>query len=290
VTNLISVAIGVTATRMFRLPQWVTPAIAFNNTTSLPLLLIKSLSATGILDSILSGDSDSASLAVDRATSYFLVNAMVNKSLTFALGPRLLKINEDEDSDDEGIDTANVHPAGDRYPIIQREDEENTLPPVAEEEEEEDVSAVTGDDFIDEGTSLLPRKLVRKGNKAAKAGSSRFQQYWDALPPWFQRVLDFSYQFVNAPLLGAVVGAILGLTPPLHRAFFNDSNEGGIFNAWLTSSIKNIGELFATLQILVVGVKLSQSLRKMKQGEESGRVPWECMTFITVVRFLIWPA
>jgi hypothetical protein len=67
-------------------------------------------------------------------------------------------------------------------------------------------------------------------------------------------------------------------------------SEGGYFNAWLMNSIKNIGDLFASLQIIVVGVKLSQSLRNMKRGEESGPFSWKGFSFITAVRFFIWPA
>jgi hypothetical protein len=82
-------------TKFLNLPQWVTPALSFNNTTSLPLLLVQSLQSTGILDSL-----DASSDTIDRAKSYFLVNAMVSNSLTFALGPRLLN-GQNEDSPDE---------------------------------------------------------------------------------------------------------------------------------------------------------------------------------------------
>jgi len=69
--------------------------------------------------------------------------------------------------------------------------------------------------------------------------------------------------------------------------------EGGIFNAWLMASIKNIGELFAALQVLVVGVKLSNALKAMKANkgeEEAGRIPWGAALFVEVVRFVVWPA
>ena len=91
--NVLSLALGAAVTQVFELPPWVTPAIAFNNTTSLPLLLIQSLDATGILSSILMGSSDSTSDAVNRAKSYFLVNAIVGNPLTFALGPELLNVH-----------------------------------------------------------------------------------------------------------------------------------------------------------------------------------------------------
>ena len=70
--NFSSMLLGWGITRVFNMPEWVTPAIAFNNTTSLPLLLVQSLDATGILSSI-----DSSSDVIDRAKSFFLVNACV---------------------------------------------------------------------------------------------------------------------------------------------------------------------------------------------------------------------
>lgn len=267
-------ALGSTLTRFFKLPVWVTPAITFNNTTSLPLLLIQSLDATGILSTILK-DGDSGSEAIDRAKSFFLVNAMVSNSLTFALGPRLLRPHDEDiaDKESERSDREEVECAS-------HSDVENGH--VNNDEEE-------GEGSTNEETSLLPQRIIRGANRAERDGLRKGRQYWRRLPPWVQEALDITYSFVNAPLLGAVVGAIIGLTPPLHRLFFNDSNHGGYFNAWLTTSIQNVGDLFASLQIIVVGVKLSQSLRKMKQGEDSGSVPWRSMVFITFVRFFLWP-
>lgn len=246
--------------------------MAFNNTTSLPLLLIQSLEATGILDSILR-DGDSASDAVSRAQSYFLINAMVKNCLTFALGPRLLRPGDedtpDKDDDNEGGESDN-------------EGDENG---------QQRRSQTDGhDDIIDEHSTLLPRHHVRKANGLGLNAWKKGKQQWERLPPWAQSFLGTAYQFANAPLIGAAIGAFIGLIPPLHRLFFKKINQGGYFNAWLTTSIRNIGDLFASLQIIVVGVKLSHSLRKMKKGEESGEFSWKAFLFITCVRFIIWPA
>lgn len=105
-----------------------------------------------------------------------------------------------------------------------------------------------------------------------------------------QSFLHFSYAFLHAPLTGAVTGAILGLVPPLHKAFFGNPKSGGIFIAWLTDSVKQIGGLFAALQVVVVGVKLNSSMRKMKRGEDSGTVPWAPLVFVTIMRLIVWPA
>ncbi len=131
---------------------------------------------------------------------------------------------------------------------------------------------------------------MRRVQQAERSRYGIGKEQWDKLRPWTQYLLEFSYSFLNAPLIGAVIGAILGLAPPLHKAFFSSPQEGGIFTAWLTDSVSKIGGLFATLQVVVVGVKLSSSLRKTKKGEESGRVPWVPTTFVLFVRFVLWPA
>ncbi|KAL9117479.1 MAG: hypothetical protein Q9187_005983 [Circinaria calcarea] len=277
--TLFSMLLGFVATRLFKFPSWATAALSFNNTTSLPLLLIQSLATTGILGKLLMSDSDNESDALKRAQSYFLVCSMVGNSLTFALGPKLL---DGEESPDEGEDNDKNKP------------QENGQEDGNAEHHGSDVEQGNGQPpeetvFIDEETSLLPDSVVRKSNQAGHKSYASGKHYWDRFPPWLRSVLDFLYAFLNAPLIGALIGALIGLTPPLHKAFFNPQQEGGIFKAWLTSSIKNIGELFAALQVVVVGVKLSSSLRKMKKGEESGSVPWKPTLFVLVIRFILWP-
>lgn len=284
--TLTSMLLGYVTTRFFKLPSWTTPAICFNNTTSLPLLLVQSLDATGILTKLFMSDSDTSSEAVKRAKSYFLVCAIVGNSLTFALGPKLLDGEEapDQKEEEEDGDEADAADGG----VEGTEDvEQGRLRPTEQQNgsaghDDEDVN-------VNEETSLLPDPLVRRGQQTGRKAYGQGKKYWDKLPSWAQTFLDFMYSFLNAPLIGAVIGGTIGLTPPLHRAFFNDQQEGGFFKAWLTSSIENIGSLFAALQVVVVGVKLSTSMRKMKRGEDSGKVPWVPMVFVLVVRFIVWP-
>ncbi|RYN65385.1 hypothetical protein AA0118_g3502 [Alternaria tenuissima] len=267
--TLLSVFVGRLLTRIFKLPAWVAPAIAFNNTTSLPLLLIQSLKQTQILDAILIG-GESGSQAMDRAESYFLVNAMVSNSLTFAIGPGLLRPGDEDASDEqEGED-----------------DEDNGQ--ANEDGESSDIERGP-EGIIDEETSLLPQRITKPANRIEKKGYLKTQKWYNNLSPWLQETLNITWHFANAPLLGAIVGAVIGLTPALHRLFFSPSNEGGYLNAWLTTAIKNIGELFATTQIIVVGVKLSKSMLRMKRGEDSGEVRKGSLAIVTLIRFIIWP-
>lgn len=266
--------LGVILTRIFKLPSWVTPALSFNNTTSLPLLLIQSLESTGILGTLLISDDDTTADALNRAKSYFLVCAIVSNSLTFSLGPRLLDNEEAPDQDrQEGKDQSQ---AGSSSDDTQNGSEENQANGHANGEATED-------------TSLLPNFVVRRGEELEENVYNRGKKTWDRLGPKTQSTLDLLYAFVNAPLVGAVIGAIIGLTPPLHRAFFNEPQQGGIFRAWLTSCIQNVGNLFAALQVVVVGVKLSACLRKMKRGEQSGNIPWLPSIIVLLMRFVIWP-
>ena len=279
--------LGWITTKLLKLPSWVTPAISFNNTTALPLLLIESLASTGILDTLLNSDTDNVSSALMRAKSYFLVNAMIGDALTFALGPKLLDGEEapTESKDDlhktnGGLPNAPLFP---QQPLTDSDAEQGNGHAESENNQDHEEEAT------DERTSLLPDAVVRRRLAVERYGYDQGRKHWAKLPHWLASFLSFSYAFLHAPLIGAAIGAVIGLTPPLHKAFFGDPQDGGIFRAWLTDSVKQIGGLFAALQVVVVGVKLSSSMRKMKRGEDSGTVPWIPLIFVTIMRFVIWP-
>lgn len=263
--------LGVVATRIFKLPAWVTPALCFNNTTALPLLLIQALNSTGILAQLTRGPDDTASAALARAQSYLLVNSIVGNCLTFALGPKLLD-SEHAPDDPDPADPKSNPSSRSRSPS-----------PSASH-------SPTPNSDPDEQTSLLPAFVVERERTLRAASNRTDRKIWARIPPALHPLLSLLYAFLNAPLIGAVIGAVLGLTPPLHRAFFSPPDSGGFFTAWLTTSIKNIGALFASLQVLVVGVNLSESLRKARRGEDSGHVPWASALFVVLVRFVLWPA
>ncbi|KAL8756026.1 MAG: hypothetical protein Q9184_004626, partial [Pyrenodesmia sp. 2 TL-2023] len=195
-------------------------------------------------------DTDTTDNALNRAKSYFLVCAIVSNSLTFSLGPRLLDHEEAPDPDEH--DGKNQPQVEDRSNTANQEPRESTANGHANEE-------------ATENTSLLPEYVVRRGEEAQGSSYRHSKRVWDQLGPRSRSLLDLLYAFLNAPLIGAIIGATIGLAPPLHRAFFDEPQEGGFFRAWLTSCIENVGNLFAALQVVVVGVKLSKCLRKMKR-------------------------
>ncbi|KIY46561.1 auxin efflux carrier superfamily [Fistulina hepatica ATCC 64428] len=249
--NFITIALGSLASQRLNAPRWTIVAATFNNSTSLPLLLLTSFEVSGVLKPLLvPGDDDTA--AIRRASVYFLINATVSNTLTFSLGPRLLRPlpgrGEPEAWQQRPHAMQRTLSSADDEDDIHRYDEESTL--VYEEEHE----------------------------TVQKKPPSRSELLW-------HHVIDFLSQFINAPVAGASLGAVVGLVPWLHEQFFE---KGGIFIAWLTSSIKNIGALFASLQVVVVGVKLYNSLESLRRGNDVGSIAWRPTVGTLLVRFAIW--
>ncbi|KAF2201182.1 hypothetical protein GQ43DRAFT_463365 [Delitschia confertaspora ATCC 74209] len=275
VAHFISFLIGISAHLLFGMPDWITAALMFNNTTSYPLLLIQSLDETGILSRLVVNEGEGTREAIERAKSYFLVFATVSSCLTFAVGPRLVDSEHAPESDSE--DSKSL---------------------VGQGEGVEEERARNGD-IVNEETGLLSPEVGRRERMASVTSMTFFpsKPKFTTLPherrPWktfiplmrwrdlserTQWWLLFLYDFLNAPLAGAVLGAIVGLTTPLHTAFFSDTYEGGIFTAWLTASWKNIGSLFVPLPLVVAGISLYTSYQDSKASSPSEDV-----------RFVIWP-
>lgn len=272
---MLSIILGRVLCKVFKLPRWTVPAVAFNNTTSLPLLLIQSLETTGILSPLVS-KGEETSEAVTRARTYFLVSAVVSHALTFGIGGDELKGDDEDIPEDNNKQNGNDNGAPQqRY----RDD------PEAQEDDDDDDSSDSAPE-----TSLLPHAVHHRVHRVNKRTHVVVHRSMEKLPSWLQTAITAVYNFMTPPLIGAIVGAVIGFAPPLHTLFFADSTDGGYFNAWLTQSIKNVGQLFVTLQVIVVGVKLAQALRKEKRGEDTGTLNWLPVVIVAAVRYLIWPA
>lgn len=282
--NLTSLALGWTLKRAFKFPAWSIVAITFNNTTALPLLLVQSLSTSGVLSDLLMGENDSDSDAIGRAKSYFLVCSTVGNCLTFAAGPKLLDDEESPDKNEDEHKRSTETTGSNGLQNHTQYNEEQANPRNAEGR-----TANEEEEHVNETTTLLPDSIATRGEEAREEISEVSERQWRRFPKAIQHILVVLWGFLNAPLLGAVIGCIVGLTPPLHRVFFNEPSDGGFFKAWLTASLSNVGDLFAALQLVVVGSKLSKSLLKMKMGEASGAVPWIPMLSILFIRFILWP-
>jgi predicted permease len=286
----ISVVMGYTLSRLLRLPQWVTPTVSSNNTSSLPLLLLETLLSTGSLG-LITPPGQTQEDAVNRAQSYFLVCAVTTKTISYAIGPRMLRDmgnegrnrnrnRQPEDDVDSENQTTNVQQQ-------QQQDSSSnnnhntcngtTHSPTDQEEEE----------AVNEHTSLLPTRVQIARHKTHSA----IRYIFSFFPKTLRRGLNaIDSPFLDAALCCTATGVLVGLVPKLHHAFFASYEDGGIFHAWLTSSIENIGRLFTSLQVFLVGCKLGVSFEKMRRSKHSGNVPVRALLVVFCVRLIIWPA
>jgi hypothetical protein len=193
---------------------------------------------------------------------------MISNSLTFALGPKFLDCPDDIEASDTPKD-----------PLNSAQD--------ASDLEDQQEAAVHANE---ETSLLLPQRAARDATTYQYHLIARCQTAFASLPTCIQKILSFLSMFLNPPFIGTCLGALIGLVPALHTLFFASQQHGGYLNAWLTASLKNVGDLFAALQVIVVGIKLSSSLLKWKKGEASGRMPWGPWATVTFVRFVLWPA
>ncbi|KAL2428723.1 hypothetical protein ABEF95_005562 [Exophiala dermatitidis] len=295
--HLVSFVLGIVAHLWLGMPDWTTVALMFNNTTSYPLLLIAALDETGILRSLIVTD-ETTGAAVERAKSYFLVFATISSCLTFAVGPRLIdsehppEPDDDDEDDEKEIDAA----AGENVNINGDVDDDDTGDNVGHRQQS-----------VDELTTLLDRDSQRRPSIITFGQPNSFfpsvrkpsiqsdrrrasilsatelvqtrrrpsvvpRRQWVRFGPTAKWWLLFISDFFNAPLLGAILGTIIGLMTPLHRAFFNETEQGGIFTAWLTSSLDNIGGLFVPLPVLVAGVSLYTSMKEVQRRRKENAV------------------
>jgi len=193
---------------------------------------------------------------------------MISNSLTFALGPKFLDCPDDIEASDTPKD-----------PLNSAQD--------ASDLEDQQEAAVNANE---ETSLLLPQRAARDATTYQYSLIARCQTAFAALPTFLQKSLSSLSMFLNPPFIGTCLGALIGLVPALHTLFFSDQQHGGYLNAWLTAALKNVGDLFAALQVIVVGIKLSSSLLKWKKGEASGSMPWGPWATVTFVRFVLWPA
>ncbi|KAJ7505388.1 auxin efflux carrier [Mycena galericulata] len=125
--QLISLAVAL-ASRLAGMPQHYVPMFIFNNVTSLPLLLINALAATGGLDPLITpGKTLDSVLKTGRV--YILINALVGNLTRFALGPYLMKAHPSETWFHSYHDDTSENSLPEIGQIALPEEEETTEPP-----------------------------------------------------------------------------------------------------------------------------------------------------------------
>jgi len=286
IAHFVSFLIGIAAHFWFKMPSWITCAIMFNNTTSYPLLLIQSLQETGILSNLITDEPTRD--AIERAKSYFLVFATVSSCLTFAVGPRIIDDEHAPDPPDNKDDEE--YGGEDRLPEDDDQvapDEETPMISWSRRASRSSVSFFPSRPLAEDPSRIVMPIYDRRPSVISK-------RHWITLGPRTKWWLLFILDFLNAPLLGAVVGAVVGLVPVLHRAFFNDTDEGGIFTAWLTVSLQTVGSVFVPLPVVIAGVSLYLSVKHARthtsrDESSASSIPWVTTIFVLMIRFAVWP-
>lgn len=139
---------------------------------------------------------------------------------------------------------------------------------------------------LDERTSLLPSRAQKVRHTFNDTAHNIFLFF----PPRVRRGIgSMDSPFLDIIFICIALGLVLGLVPKLHRAFFAPYEDGGIFNAWLITSIENVGGLFTTLQVFLVGCKLGVGFERMKRSGDEGRVPIRAALVVFFVRLILWP-
>ena len=289
ICHVISYLVGVAGNLGLGMPDWVTVAILVNNTTSYPLLLITALENTGVLNSLILKD-ETAKDAIERAKSYFLVFSTVSNCITFAVGPRLIDSEHPPEDDEEdkanGSDPDTPESASNPDPDVEANEESGLLDTHGRRPS---LHPYRSNSFFSPRLGQNRQKPEPKPDKRRPWFVPRRRWYrWSPRAKWW---VLFIVDFFNAPLIGAIIGAVIGLVPVFHRAFFNSTDDGGIFTAWLTESLKTIGGLFVSLPVVVAGVSLFWSTKEAKDNNQSlVSVPWGTVSYILLVRFVAWPA
>lgn len=93
-------------------------------------------------------------------------------------------------------------------------------------------------DFEDEEASLLTESTKSHGNLTRST--------------WKRKLINK----LNPPLLGSSAAFILGIIPFFHSIFFE---KGQVFTNTITQSLSKVGELYAPVQVFILGAQLSRA-------------------------------
>lgn len=82
---------------------------------------------------------------------------------------------------------------------------------------------------IDPHASPPIRQSVKPRERRTKCASGRTSSDY-RLPSWGRTLVDYTSQFVNAPVSGATPGATTRFVSQLHTLFFSSRHDGGYLN------------------------------------------------------------
>ncbi|KII84097.1 hypothetical protein PLICRDRAFT_702050 [Plicaturopsis crispa FD-325 SS-3] len=250
---------------LFKLPGWMVTACAIN-TNTLSLLVLKPLQNTGALDKLAGWvPGETADQATDRGRIYVLLYMLVQLTYAFAAGP--CWVRKDRVVEPERISCP-------EQPSRRR----RLVGPDGE----------LGDLFAQNDTSLAEDCETVTRSTRSSGSSLRSSPRAHIL----SRVWASVTYFVNPPLVGAALAAVIGVVPLLHQLFL-DAHSSPLHST-ITAAAKNLGELAVPLQTFTLGAQLYFSRSQAGEGYDAGALrnatpAWPAMLFVLIARFLVIP-
>lgn len=205
VSTLLAHLMGYIGYKIFKTKNWVIVASGRPNSSALPLLLLKALSTTGILDQFSSGDESSSKL-LSRAQSLILLNVVVQQTFTFQIAPWLLKRDKkgqgsDGDEDDVEHGPASLTPASPGKHI-------SNINPVVQDRER--VGLLSDQDGRDYGSTEGHSGVDYAG--AINPIADRPDIHWPKRIGFLEKPVKKTLGMMSPPLIGAIVALVVGVS------------------------------------------------------------------------------
>ncbi|KAF7970051.1 hypothetical protein HWV62_25288 [Athelia sp. TMB] len=265
-SSAIAYGLGLAGQRVLGLEHWTILAAGRANSNTLPLLLVDSLASTGVLDVFNKEGIDT----LQRARTIVLLNSMVQEIITFAIGPRLLamdnlKLLRPDTPDDVFRSSALPYQLG--LPRSHDDEYLGLLDDYADDEEvidERMIQDIPNQPVVPTSHAVPAKEAKTLGIEMAK---NHAMSIWSTAMAW-----------MNPALVGGVIALILGIVPLLHHAFFA---KDGVFTHTITKAAGNLGGLFGALQMFTLGATLALT----KTSLTAKPTIW-----LLLVRFILMPA
>ena len=247
--------LGWVAQACFRTRSWVIVAAGRPNTSALPLLLLESLSSTGVLR-MLATDGESISDTLRRAKSLILLNVVLQQTITFQLAPSLLERDCKLDGKRSGRDEEEVsdEDSDSSRSILKPENEHRShITPVVQDAERVGLLQDSDQASHSYGTNDETRYAEALGPIIDQPNL-----HWPRRLKNIEKPLKMVISSMSPPLIGAIVGLVIGvsaltprassrshicdlqITPVFHSIFFEP--ESGVYTS-VTQTAKNLGNL-----------------------------------------------
>lgn len=138
--------------------------------------------------------------------------------------------------------------------------------------------------------------LLRRGQKASKAMTSRLNAVFESLPPSVQtallaaqriwlRVYNFLWDFMNPPLWAMLLAVVVASSPSLKQLFFV---EGSFINNSVTSAVSQSAGVAVPIILVVLGANLARNTQNLESNDaEEARIGKKLLVASLISRMLL---